>query len=207
MPVGILKRWKSLNLFVMNRYRRFYAKFQQRYEEIVTEPQFVQTLLEEQSRYGKLLRDRNECPPLLATIARKESLEQMANPLRIVTTSSMITAKEPYFGGGKWRMAERDAWWDKYQEDTPVIIGHFWRQFSRFNNRISGVFGKDLFAEVKPHAWMGTKHNVYCVDYSVGQRHLERKQSADDEFYGKLAALRLPERQVMHDDGTLVNTY
>ena len=54
--------------------------------------------------------------------------------------------------------------------------------------------------------WMGQRRNVYCVDYSVGQRHLERRErgQAQDEFHGKLAALRYPEWEVVHDDGSMV---
>ncbi|PIE39771.1 MAG: hypothetical protein CSA51_04305 [Gammaproteobacteria bacterium] len=134
----------------------------------------------------------------------------MLNPIRILTTSSMQIAATPFFGGGKWRMAERDPWWDDYTGDKTVVIGHFWRQFNADSQRIGGVFGRDLFAGIAPHAWMGKKHNVYCVDYSVGQRHLERDQKAEHctlPFYGKLAALRMPEGEVMHDDGSLVATY
>ena len=40
-----------------------------------------------------------------------------------------------------------------------------------------------------------------------GQRHLERKNESLDDYYGKLAALRMPERVVMHDDGTVIDTY
>jgi hypothetical protein len=51
---------------------------------------------------------------------------------------------------------------------------------------------------------MGKRRNVYCVDYSVGQLHQERRQGASTEFHGKLAALRYPEWQVHHDDGTVI---
>ena len=45
---------------------------------------------------------------------------------------------------------------------------------------------------------------MYCVDYSVGQRHLERRDASLGEFHGKLAALRYPEWEVVHDDGSVV---
>jgi hypothetical protein len=183
----------------------FYQEFQARYEEVLQQEPFAANLSKELAVYGEALRNANKQPPLLAAIAEKERLEQMMNPFRTITTSSMVAAKQPFYGGGKWRMAERDAWWDRYTDEKTVVIGHFWRQFSRLSDRISGVFGRDLFDGIEPHAWMGPRKNVYCVDYSVGQRHLERKNESAD-YYGKLAALRMPERSVMHDDGAVIDT-
>ncbi|MGH1353292.1 MAG: metallophosphoesterase [Methyloligellaceae bacterium] len=199
--VDAIKKFKQESVEVL------YQRFQEKYHGIMREPEFAKALDAEQLHYQSALRDPTQVPPLLKATAKKEYLEQMINPVRTLTTSSMVAAATPYFGGGKWRMAERDAWWDYYQEDKPVIIGHFWRQFSLLNERISGVFGRDLFSDIEPHAWMGANDNVYCVDYSVGQRYLERKRSSEERFYGKLAALRMPERQVMHDDGNVVSTY
>ena len=43
-------------------------------------------------------------------------------------------AAEPFFAGGKMRTLERMKWWETYtpaagEENTLVIIGHFWRRF------------------------------------------------------------------------------
>ena len=43
--------------------------------------------------------------------------------------------------------------------------------------------------------------NAFCVDYAVGKRHLERLKGGQP-LKTKLAAIRLPERQVVFDDGT-----
>lgn len=184
-----------------------YQDAEARYQEYLQQDALAERLAEELAAHGRSLRIADKQPRLLTAIAEKERLEQEMNPLRTVTTSSMVVAKQPFFGGGKWRMAERDAWWENYTDEKTVVIGHFWRQFSRFSDRISGVFGRDLFDGIEPHAWMGKRNNVYCVDYSVGQRHLERKNASADDYYGKLAALRMPERVVMHDDGTVIDTY
>lgn len=184
-----------------------YRDCEARYQDYLQREAFAEKLAEELATHAQALRDPGAQPPLLMAIAEKERLEQAMNPLRTVTTSSMVVATQPFFGGGKWRMAERDAWWDSYNDEKTVVIGHFWRQFSRFSDRISGVFGRDLFDGIESHAWMGSRKNVYCVDYSVGQRHLERKTTSPDDYYGKLAALRMPERVVMHDDGTVIDTY
>jgi hypothetical protein len=47
---------------------------------------------------------------------------------------------------------------------------------------------------------MGARRNVYCVDFSVGGRYLEREEGRQP-FQCKLAALRVPEWQLVQDDG------
>ncbi|MEE9417226.1 MAG: metallophosphoesterase [Acidimicrobiales bacterium] len=126
---------------------------------------------------------------------------QMKNPIRVLTTSTVRPTAIPYYGAGRWRMTERIPWWNTYRDNKPVVIGHFWRQFSSTSERRFGVFGQDVLAGVRAHDWMGLRRNVYCVDYSVGQLHLERRMG-DDDHEGKLAALRYPDWSVMHDDGT-----
>ena len=102
-------------------------------------------------------------------------------------------------------MADRTKWWDDYDDDIPVVIGHFWRRFHAAAERVIGVFGRDVFEGIPSHAWMGKRRNVYCVDYSVGQLHKERQNASEgDEFHGKLAALRYPEWEVHHDDGSVI---
>jgi hypothetical protein len=128
----------------------------------------------------------------------------MNNPLRVLTTSEEVPVGTPFWAGGKWRMAQRSRWWDHYEQRVPVIIGHFWRLFDADARRVAGMFGPDVFEGIPSHAWMGQQRNVYCVDYSVGQRHLERRESAAEGFHGKLAALRYPEWEVVHDDGSAV---
>ncbi len=184
-----------------------YERFQKQYAVTLNHADFQRSLAEEKLKYEALIRDPKASIPMLPLTAKKECLEQMMNPIRTITTSSMVVAQQPFYAGGKWRMAERDSWWDTYQDDVPVVIGHFWRQFNNNHQRISGQFGRDLFAGVENHAWMGARHNVFCADYSAGQRHLERKRSTETVFFGKLAALRMPERQVVHDDGLSITTY
>jgi hypothetical protein len=124
---------------------------------------------------------------------------QMDNSLRVLTTGPEQIAEQPFWAGGKWRMTERAKWWEHYNESVPVVIGHFWRLFDDNARRITGMFGADVFEGIASHAWMGQARNVYCIDYSVGQRHLERQRNDDEEFHGKLAALRYPEWEVVHD--------
>lgn len=128
----------------------------------------------------------------------------MQNPLRVLTTSVVRPTAIPYYGAGRWRMTERIPWWNTYADARPVVIGHFWRQFSSAPRHHYGVFGQDVLRGVPPHDWMGLRRNVYCTDYSVGQLHMERRL-ANRDYEGKLAALRYPEWSVMHDDGALIS--
>jgi len=59
--------------------------------------------------------------------------------------------------------------------------------------------GPDLFEGIKPHHWMGKNNKVYCVDFSVGLRQKARAGGFSEKQF-KLAALRWPEKCVMHDD-------
>ena len=158
---------------------------------------------EETMFYGVRLDDPSWSAEVLPAHAEAELISQNGNAIRVLTSGAAQVANEPFFAMGRWRMADRARWWDSYDDDIPVIIGHFWRRFNESAERISGVFGRDVFAGVPSHAWMGSRKNVYCVDYSVGQLHAERRRG-ENRFHGKLAALRYPEWQVFHDDGTVI---
>ena len=168
------------------------------------EAELAHMVEEENMFYSVALDDPQWSAEVLPAHAEAEVIAQNANPIRILTTGAVNVAEEPFFAMGRWRMADRDRWWDKYQDDIPVIIGHFWRRFDSAAERISGVFGRDVFEGIPSHAWMGERRNVYCVDYSVGQLHKERQLGTHNEFNGKLAALRYPEWEVHHDDGTVI---
>jgi len=169
------------------------------------EAELASRVEEENERYSVALDDPDWAAEILPAHAQAEVTGQMSNPIRVVTTGAVHIAERPNFEMGMWRMAQRSRWWDSYEDDVPVVIGHFWRRFDSSAQRISGVSGRDVFAGVPSHAWMGRKKNVYCVDYSVGLLHRERRNATPvDEYQGKLAALRYPEWEVHHDDGTVV---
>jgi len=159
----------------------------------------------ELARYSSQISDPDWQAQLLPGHIEVAIAFQMNNPFRILTTSEEKVTQTPFWAGGKWRMTERSRWWDFYEDQVPVVIGHFWRLFNQDAKRIAGMFGPDVFAGIPSHDWMGKQHNVYCVDYSVGQRHLERQQEAQEDFHGKLAALRYPEWEVVQDDGPVVD--
>lgn len=159
---------------------------------------------ERERQHFKDLRDPDLPPTRDLPNAREMFLmEQRLNPYRVLTSGKEhpIPVEETFYVGGKWRLVERSKWWEAYTEAPAVIVGHYWRR------RSGAIEGKrDLWDDVAPFAWAGPRHNVFCVDYSVGRRFLERWRYADRAipepwtFRGSLAALRWPERTLVFDD-------
>jgi len=93
-------------------------------------------------------------------------------------------------------MVDRLPWWDYYEDDIPVVIGHYWRNFNTTEKKTG------FFKHIDSLQWFGLKQNVFCVDYSVGKRYLDRQHNRN--FSNKLVALRLPENLLLLDDGTIL---
>lgn len=141
-------------------------------------------------------------PPFLHAHAEHEANKQMLNPLKVLTSGVEQPGTVPFFSGGKWRFAERMAWWDSYTDPTPVVVGHYWRRVHPIDRTAVGKGDIDLFDSTHPFAWHGQQGNVFCVDFSAGGRWLERKSSGATVGHDfKLAALRWPERTLQFDDG------
>ncbi len=141
------------------------------------------------------LKDQSVVPSrLLPAVAEEDTALQARNPIKLLTSGAEVPAtKLPLdFTGGKWRMAERDLWWER-GADRPTIVGHYWRR------RGAAIAGKpDPWGGVPTFGWSG---GVFCVDYSVGRRYEERAlRGRSDGFDGALAAVRWPERTVVFDD-------
>jgi hypothetical protein len=199
--ISRLRRDMSLGLSVTDLYREYEADVGRKLKDA----ELAHMVDEENMFYSVALDDPQWSAEILPAHAEAEIIAQMGNPIRVLTTGAVNIASTPHFAMGSWRMADRNKWWESYTDDIPVIIGHFWRRFDDAAERISGVFGRDIFEGIPSHAWMGVRKNVYCVDYSVGQLHKERKLDATNAgFHGKLAALRYPEWEVHHDDGTVI---
>ncbi len=146
------------------------------------------------------LTDPDWAPVYLPAKARMDREYQMSNPVCVATSGEERETSAPFWAGGKWRMVDRVKWWAAYDEPIPVIIGHYWRRFSEARTVFSDKFGPDLFAGVEPHHWMGRRQSVYCVDFSVGGRYAQRA-AEEPEHLCSLAAVRVPEWEVMHDNG------
>jgi hypothetical protein len=139
-------------------------------------------------------------PPFMPAQAAIDTAWRMENPVRVLTSGIESPATTPFFVGGKWRMVQRVKWWEKYAEQRPVIVGHYWRRFGNAGLDMLGKHGPDLFDGIEAHHWMGPLENVYCVDFSVGAKAAARANDGSHKHF-RLAALRWPECVVVHDDG------
>lgn len=143
--------------------------------------------------------------PRLDALGHLDAARQMFNPLRVLTSGLERKAAAPFFASGMWRFAERVAWWDEYQDEIPVVVGHYWRQFLPMDRVSLGKTDGDLFDGCAPTQWLGKQANVFCVDYSVGGRFHERFKGQAG-VSTRLAALRWPERELMLDTGECLPT-
>jgi hypothetical protein len=153
------------------------------------------------------LTDETVVPPILDAIGREDELRQMENPLRVLTSGAERYGTAPYYSGGRWRMTNRVAWWNDYAAAVPVVFGHYWRPVvSDVNRQVFGKNGPDLFAATTAADWLGPHRNAFCVDFSVGLRYRERQHGYEQGTYGRLAAMRWPERELVFDNGERVAT-
>ena len=152
------------------------------------------------------LEDKQRQPPFLHARAEHEANKQMLNPLKVLTAGVERTGKQPFFAGGKWRFSDRLAWWDEYDQDIPVVVGHYWRRLNPINRANIGKEDPDLFTDISPLHWHGKHHNVFCVDFSVGGRWAARKAGDSLHRDFKRAAFRWPEKVLMFDDGSTQST-
>jgi hypothetical protein len=147
------------------------------------------------------LKDLHFPMPLLPNVAALEEVQQLSNPVRIITSGIERAARKPFFASGKWRMADRIPWWDDYEDSTPVIIGHYWRWPTPAARHAHSRGEPDMFSEYASHHWFGGRRNVFCVDFAVGARYKERASGPPASFECRLAAVRWPERELVFDDG------
>jgi len=148
------------------------------------------------------LEDGAHQPPFMPAHADSELNKSQYNPLKVLTCGVERRGTEPFFAGGKWRFVERVAWWDRYADATPVLVGHYWRRITPVDRAVLGKGDQDLFADIAPTSWHGLRHNVFCVDFSVGARWTARLAGTRPEDDFKLAAMRWPERELVLDDGS-----
>jgi len=151
--------------------------------------------------YDSLLRNPSADVPLLPNAARLDELIQVNNPVRVITSGIERVAQNSFFASGKWRMVNRIAWWNAYEEATPVIFGHYWRWPSANSRDLHSRGEPDLFIPAESHHWLGPKRNTYCVDFAVGARYKERARNPGGESDLRLGAVRWPEMEVVFDHG------
>ena len=124
----------------------------------------------------------------------------MLNPIRVLTSGIERKAAAPFYASGQWRYAQRVPWWDEYTDVTPVVVGHYWRQYLPLDRAALDKGDADLFAGIAPNAWLGPRGNVFCTDFSVGGRYQER-HAGEPGARTRLAVLRWPERELVFDTG------
>ncbi len=155
----------------------------------------------EYREWGQYLNDEQAEVPLLTAIGRKDEYYQMCNPVRVLTSGVEQLADQTFFASGKWRMVNRVAWWQDYQDEVPVLFGHYWRWASPDGAELYSRGERNLFDGVAPNQWLGPRRSAFCVDYSVGVRYRERPLDAGAGWRGRLGAVRWPERELVFDDG------
>jgi hypothetical protein len=160
----------------------------------------------EYAEYRERLVDPTREVPMLMATAMVDEMRQMANPIRVVTSGIERGARRPFFASGHWRFVERIRWWDEYTDPVPVVVGHYWRQFARVDRASLGKTEENLFTDLAPTAWHGMHRNVFCIDFSVGGRFLERPLTPGALPRSRLGALRWPERVLALDTGESFDT-
>jgi hypothetical protein len=174
-----------------------YERFETATEKRLRDEGILDAEAEEKRRWRVELKDKSAIVPLLEGIGRADEIRQMENPIRVLTSGVERMTKKPFFASGQWRMCDRVKWWEGYAERPAVVVGHYWRQFAPIPASEHASTKPELFANEGPEAWFGPNGNVYCVDFSVGARYEERKKGVA-AFETKLAAMRLPERQLFY---------
>jgi hypothetical protein len=135
-----------------------------------------------------------------AGLAEKLLREQNSQPIKVLTSGlerPISAGKQPSFLSGKWRLLERDPWWESDTDARAVVFGHYWRRRPGAHDPGSKL---DPFTSVAPTSWVGVRRQAFCVDYSVGLRFRARHLGADPGRDFGLAALRWPERLLFFDD-------
>lgn len=157
----------------------------------------------EQNQWEKEQEDPQGVLPYLEATSEYNLIHQMGNPMRVLTSGVEQRCDNPFYASGKWRYVERFPWWNAYNDDVPVIVGHFWRKILCEPSNSVEV---DVFDGVDAFAWHGAKHNVFCVDYSVGGRFKERNAGIEPGENTKLVAMRWPERELVLETGEVIPT-
>jgi hypothetical protein len=159
---------------------------------------------EELNRWAQLRARELKPTEWLEAHALAEERRQLADPVRVITSGPEVRVPkgEHFFVGGRWRYVARDRWWEKYNDAAAVVVGHYWR--ARGETPVDGK--TDMWQSTSATEWKGPRNNVFCVDFSVGRRFLERWEGRDAGSAHGLAALRWPERELVFDDGWVMDS-
>lgn len=154
----------------------------------------------EKLHHARQLAGPGSPPPLLPAMARAALRRNLDNPLRTLTYGPDCLATAPVYVMERWRMTARSRWWNDYHDDIPVVFGHYWRKLAPATWPAGAPRMPAVFDPMPPQQWFGARGNVFCVDFSIGARFLERK-AGTTRFDTHLAAMRWPERQLWFETG------
>lgn len=204
---------------VIDAFRKEEAANEPRLEALVKD---LRAVIKKSTLGPAAIRDRENKLELIPELARLDEANQMGNAVKVATSGMERVAKDSFWASGKWRMVNRVPWWEEYS-GPPVVVGHYWRRY--FPGRSSSAqkaqkAEADVFGATPPQQALGPERSVMCIDYSVGMRYAERTEAAKPsagtgksaqsnktrgthsvQFNGCLAALRIPEWQLVFDDG------
>jgi len=195
-----LRDEKQTCMTMLDVYNQWTSHLRERWSD----PELAARVKREWNEFAPIIKDPNRRPQFFPTIAQMDRESQMNNPISVLTSGEETETRLPFWAGGKWRMVERVKWWDRYDDPVPVVIGHYWRRYGEAQAVYLDKYGPDLFEGIEMHHCMGQRRNVYCVDFSVGGRYAQR--AANEPLHMcRLAAVRVPEWQVMYDHGETQN--
>ncbi len=178
-----------------------YAQFEQLTLQSIS-AELSAAAAEERHRVGAALYQPAPDVPFLPNVALQDETYQMGNPVRVVSSGmERSTAGRAFYASGKWRMVERVPWWHDYQDDVPVIVGHYWRWYSAEGQARYARGEEDLFDRAAPEQWLDGRQKVYCTDFSVGARFREIHDGYAPGTFTRLAAVRWPEQEVLFETG------
>jgi hypothetical protein len=191
---------------VIDGFKREEAANEPRLAELRTE---LQAMMKRSNLVPGAIRDKENKLHLIPELARVDEANQMGNAIKVATSGMERVAEDSFWASGKWRMVRRVPWWEEYS-GKPVVVGHYWRRYSPASRSHSEKASADVFGHLSPEHTLGPERNVMCIDYSVGMRFAERAEASKrpgrdapagpTHFNGCLAALRIPEWQLVFDD-------
>lgn len=179
-----------------------YDDLEHEIDNSITSSGLLNRYKEEMKIWGEKMLDPQQEVPFLSAISEYNLAHQMNNPMRVTTSGVEQKCDKPFYASGKWRFVERYSWWDRYDDDKPVIVGHFWRKWEPEENPSD----ENVFENIEPTQWHGKHNNVFCVDYSVGARFKERNANQELGANTKLAALSWPEKTLTLETGEMILT-
>ena len=172
-----------------------FAQFRQKAKaEEKNQPWYAQYVAQH-AFYHQHHRDEYFDMPYLSAVGAYDLYHGEAHPMRAVSCGTEMAADKPFYAAGRWRFVTRNPWWDDYEDDIPVIIGHYWREWNFHHNH------NKLFTAL-PNQWLGKKKNVFCVDFSIGA--LWKTRLPQSSFVAKqfrLCAFRQPENILIFNNG------